>query len=98
MPSSTKAKELKEESKAGRLTAEKIEQAVAPQKREEPPLLKITLTEEDLRPYFPDKRTTIPDVKRGVFEALDLRKRAIERQKAKAEAEKGVKKTDTPTR
>ena len=65
---------------------------------EEPPLLKITLTEEDLRPYFPDKRTTIPDVKRGVFEALDLRKRAIERQKAKAEAEKGVKKTDTPTR
>jgi ParB/RepB/Spo0J family partition protein len=98
VPSSTKAKELKEESKAGRLTAEKIEQAVAPQKREEPPLLKITLTEEDLRPYFPDKRTTIPDVKRGVFEALDLRKRAIERQKAKAEAEKGVKKTDTPTR
>lgn len=87
-----------EQLKAGRLTAEKIEQAVAPQKREEPPLLKITLTEEDLRPYFPDKRTTIPDVKRGVFEALDLRKRAIERQKAKAEAEKGVKKTDTPTR
>lgn len=98
VPSGTKAKELKEESKAGRLTAEKIEQAVAPQKREEPPLLKITLTEEDLRPYFPDKRTTIPDVKRGVFEALDLRKRAIERQKAKAEADKGVKKTDAPTR
>lgn len=98
MPSGTKAKELKEESKAGRLTAEKIEQAVAPQKREEPPLLKITLTEEDLRPYFPDKRTTIPDVKRGVFEALDLRKRAIERQKAKAEADKGVKKADAPTR
>lgn len=98
VPSGTKAKELKEESKAGRLTAEKIEQAVAPQKREEPPLLKITLTEEDLRPYFPDKRTTIPDVKRGVFEALDLRKRAIERQKAKAEADKGVKKADAPTR
>ena len=88
----------KEDSKAGKLTTEKIEQAVAPTKREETPPLKITLTEEDLRPYFPDKRTTIPDVKRGVFEALDLRKRAIERQKAKAEADKGVKKADAPTR
>ena len=45
--------------------------------------------EEDLRPYFPDKRTTIPDVKRGVLEALDLRKKALERQKAKAQADKG---------
>lgn len=98
VPTGAKAKELKEDSKAGKLTVEKIEQAVAPTKREETPQLKITLTEEDLRPYFPDKRTTIPDVKRGVFEALDLRKRAIERQKAKAEAEKGVKKTDAPTR
>ena len=98
VPSGTKAKELKKESQAGKLTTEKIEQAVAPTKREETPPLKITLTEEDLRPYFPDKRTTIPDVKRGVFEALDLRKRAIERQKAKAEADKGVKKADAPTR
>ena len=98
VPTGAKAKELKEDSKAGKLTTEKIEQAVAPTKREETPPLKITLTEEDLRPYFPDKRTTIPDVKRGVFEALDLRKRAIERQKAKAEADKGVKKADAPTR
>ena len=56
-----------------------------------------TLTEEDLRPYFPDKRTTIPDAKRGVFEALDLRKKAIERQKAKAEAEKAGKGKKPPS-
>ena len=53
--------------------------------------MKITLGEEDLRPYFPDKKTTIPDVKRGVLEALDLRKKAIERQQAKAQAEKDSK-------
>ena len=58
---------------------------------------KITLTEEDLRPYFPDKRTTIPDAKRGVLEALDLRKKAIERQKAKAEAEKAGKGKKPPS-
>lgn len=92
VPSGTKAKELKKESQAGKLTTAKIEQAVAPTKREETPPLKITLMEEDLRPYFPDKRTTIPDVKRGVLEALDLRKKAIERQKAKAAGEKGGKK------
>lgn len=61
VPSGTKAKELKEESKAGKLTTEKIEQAVAPTKREEKPPLKVVLMEEDLRPYFPDERTTIPD-------------------------------------
>lgn len=98
VPSGTKAKELKEESKAGKLTTEKIEQAVAPTKREEKPPLKVVLMEEDLRPYFPDERTTIPDAKRGVLEALDLRKKAIERQKARAAAEKGQKKPDEPAR
>jgi ParB-like chromosome segregation protein Spo0J len=99
VPSGTKAKELKEESRAGTLTTEKIEKAVAPTKREIEPPLKITLGEEDLRPYFPDKTVTIPDVKRGIFEALDLRKRAIERQKAKAREEKeGKKKPPTPSR
>lgn len=88
VPSGSKAKELKEESKAGTLTPEKIEASVAPTKREVNPPLKITLGEEDLRPYFPGEGVTIPDVKRGIFEALDLRKKALERQKAKAEAEK----------
>lgn len=99
VPSGTKAKELKEASKAGTLTEEKIEKSVAPTKREENPPLKITLGEEDLRPYFTDKKVTIPDVKRGIFEALDLRKRAMERQKAKAVEEKeGAKKPPAATR
>ena len=92
VPTGAQAVELKKASQEGKLTKEKIEQAVAPTKREETPPLKITLMEEDLRPYFPDKRTTIPDVKRGVLEALDLRKKALERQKAKAQADKDGKK------
>lgn len=95
VPSGTKAKELKAESKAGKLTTEKIEQAVAPTKREEMPPLKVTMLEEDLRPFFPDKRTTIPDVKQGILEGLKLRQIALERQKAKAAT---AKKADTPTR
>ena len=88
VPSGTQAAALKKESQAGTLTTENIKKAVVPTKREETPVLKITLGEEDLRPYFPDARTTIPDVKRGVLEALDLRKKALERQQAKAQSEK----------
>lgn len=98
VPSGTKAKELKKESQAGSLTTEKIVQAVAPTKREEMPPLKVTMLEEDLRPFFPDKRTTIPDVKQGILEGLKLRQTVIERQKAKAAAGKTVKKAETPVR
>lgn len=98
VPSGTKAKELKEESKAGTLTPEKIEASVAPTKREVVPPLKVTLNDEELRPYFPTG-ATLPDVKRGIFEALDLRKRALERQQAKAREEKeGTKKPPAPAR
>ena len=95
VPSGTKAKELKKESQAGNLTTEKIVQAVAPTKREETPPLKVTMLEEDLRPFFPDKRTTIPDVKQGILEGLKLRQTVMERQKAKTAA---AKKADTPVR
>jgi len=98
VPSGTKAKKLKKESQAGSLTTEKIVQAVAPTKREEMPPLKVTMLEEDLRPFFPDKRTTIPDVKQGILEGLKLRQTVMERQKAKAAAGKTVKKAETPTR
>ena len=98
VPSGTKAKELKKESQAGNLTTEKIVQAVAPTKREETPPLKVTMLEEDLRPFFPDKRTTIPDVKQGILEGLKLRQTVMERQKAKAAAGKNVKKAETPVR
>lgn len=92
VPSGTAAKELKEASRAGTLTPEKIQAAVAPSKREETPPLKLTLNEEDLRPYFPDKRTTVPDAKKAIFEGLTLRNKMIERQAAKAKAEKDAKK------
>lgn len=98
VPSGTKAKELKKESQAGSLTTEKIVQAVAPTKREETPPLKVTMLEEDLRPFFPDKRTTIPDVKQGILEGLKLRQTVMERQKAKAAAGKNVKKAEAPVR
>ncbi len=99
VPTGAQAEEMKKASKDGILTIDQIKKSVAPTKREEMPPLKLTLTEEELRPYFPDERTTIPDAKRGVLEALDLRKKAIERQKAKAEAEKaGKKKPSAPER
>ena len=56
------------------------------------PPLKVTFSEDELRAYFPKKDTTVGDVKRVVFEALDLRQKALDRQKARAEQEKAVKK------
>ena len=84
VPSGTQAAELKKESQAGKLTAEKIEKTVAPTKREENPELKVTFTNDELRPYFPKKDTTVGDVKRVVFESLTLRQKAMERQQVKA--------------
>ena len=93
VPSGTQAAELKKDSQAGKLTTEKIEQTVAPTKREMSPPLKVTFSEDELRAYFPKKDTTVGDVKRVVFEALDLRQKALDRQKARAEQEKAAKKT-----
>ena len=84
VPTGAQVKEMKKQSADGTLTTEAIKQSVAPTKREENPPLKITLVEEDLRPYFPDKRTTAPDVKKGIFEALALRQKLQERQQAQA--------------
>lgn len=91
VPSGSEAKKLKEESRAGTLTADRIAKAVAPTKQEQMPPLKVAFGEDDLRPYFPDPRTTIPDAKRGILEALALWKRAKDRQKAKAEQKDGIK-------
>ena len=99
VPSKTEAVKLKEESRAGTLTPQKIEKSVAPTKREVNPPLKVTFQDDELRPYFPDEGTTVATVKRTMFEALDLRKRAIERQKARdAEKSGTAKKPPTPTR
>ena len=99
VPSKTEATKLKEESRAGTLTPQKIEKSVAPTKREVNPPLKVTFQDDELRPYFPDEGTTVATVKRTMFEALDLRKRAIERQKARdAEKSGTAKKPPTPAR
>ena len=92
VPSGTQAAELKKDSQAGKLTTAKIEQTVAPTKREMSPPLKVTFSEDELRAYFPKKDTTVGDVKRVVFEALGLRQKALDRQKARAEQEKAAKK------
>ena len=99
VPSKTEATKLKEESRAGTLTSQKIERSVAPTKREVNPPLKVTFQDDELRPYFPDEGTTVATVKRTMFEALDLRKRAIERQKARdAEKSGTAKKPPAPAR
>lgn len=95
VPTGAKAKELKEASKAGTLTEEKINQTVAPTKRELEPELKVTFTNEELRSYFPDKGTTVGEVKRVVFESLTMRQKALERR-AREVAEKG--KPPAPTK
>ncbi len=88
VPTGAKVKELKDASKAGTLTADKINQTVAPTKRELEPELKVTFSNEELRSYFPDKSTTVGEVKRVVFESLTMRQKALERR-AKEAAEKG---------
>ena len=96
VPSKTEAVKLKEESKAGTLTPQKIEKSVAPTKRELNPPLKITLTEEELKPYMPEK-ATVPDAKRIVLEALALWKEAKTLQKQRAaNAAKGPSAPQTP--
>ena len=63
VPSKTEATKLKEESRAGTLTSQKIERSVAPTKREVNPPLKVTFQDDELRPYFPDEGTTVATVK-----------------------------------
>ena len=98
VPSKTEAVKLKEESRAGTLTPQKIEKSVAPTKREIDPPLKVTFQDDELRPYFPEKGTTVATVKRTMFEAMDLRKKALERQKMKMQTEKEPKKKSEPER
>ncbi len=47
------------------------------------PELKVTFTGAELKDFFPGKTPTVPEVKRTVFEALEIRKKAIERQAKK---------------
>lgn len=49
------------------------------------PELKVIFTGAELRVFFPGKTPTVPEVKRAVFEALELRNKALEKQAKKNE-------------
>ncbi|MFR3237173.1 MAG: ParB/RepB/Spo0J family partition protein [Acutalibacter sp.] len=60
-------------------------------KTKEPPEIKYTFTSSELKEYFPkDYQPTVSEVKRKVFDALDLQKRQKERETAKSLAKKGA--------
>lgn len=52
----------------------------------------MTFTGPELADYFPKATPTVAEVKRTVFEALDLRKKALERQAKKQEIKDAAKK------
>ena len=58
----------------------KIESIIKPKKE---PELKVTLTASELSGYFPDKKPTVAEAKRVIFDALDMRKKALEKQAKK---------------
>ena len=71
------------------LDEKKISSIVKPKAE---PEIKYTFTSTELKEYFPkDKTPTVSEVKRKVFNALDLQKRAEERQKAKQAIKDGGK-------
>ena len=49
------------------------------------PELKVIFTGAELKSYFPGQNPTVPEVKRAVFDALNLRKRMQEKQAKKQE-------------
>ena len=60
------------------------------------PEQKYTFTSTELKEYFPtDRLPTTSEVKRKVFDALDLQKRAQEREKSKQALKDSLK---SPTR
>ena len=93
-PSIAQATQLKEASKhaetlakhvpslapANAVDEKKIASIIKPKKE---PDLKVVLTAEELRSYFPEKLPTVVEAKRAIFDALDLRKKALEKQAQK---------------
>ena len=47
------------------------------------PELKVTFTGTELKDFFPERTPTVPEVKRTVFEALEIRRKAMEKQSKK---------------
>lgn len=71
-----------------RVDEQKIASIVKPKKE---PELRVTFTGPELADYFPKATPTVAEVKRTVFEALDLRKKALERQAKKQELREAPK-------
>ncbi len=101
IPSMAQATALKEASRlaagiSGSATAaksnvdeKKIASIVKPKKE---PELRVTFTGPELADYFPNTALTVAEVKRTVFEALDLRKKALDRQAKRQGIKDGAKK------
>lgn len=93
-PSMAQATALKEASKHA-ATLEKYTPSLAPEhkvdekkiasiiKPKKEPELKVTLTGSELMSYFPDKQPTVAEAKRAIFDGLDMRKKALEKQAKK---------------
>lgn len=93
-PSMAQATQLKEASKhaetlakhipslapANAVDEKKIASIIKPKKE---PDLKVVLTAEELRSYFPDKLPTVSEAKRAIFDALDMRQKALDKQAKK---------------
>lgn len=96
VPSMAQATELKEASRHAatlekytpslaqehKVDEKKIESIIKPKKE---PELKVTFSGSELKDYFPGKTLSVPEVKRTVFEALDMRRKALEKQAKKQE-------------
>ena len=66
----------------------KIESIIKPKKG---PELKVTLTGSELMAYFPNKQPTVAEAKRAIFDGLDLRKKALEKQAKKQDIKNPVR-------
>ena len=72
-----------------KVDAKQIASIVKPKKE---PGLRVTFTGLELADYFPNATPTVAEVKRTVFEALDLRKKALDRQTKRQGVKDGAKK------
>ncbi len=79
------------EKKAPAPVTEKTIASIMKPKKE--PEIKVTFTGDELRSYFGGKQPTVPEAKLAIFDALNMRKKAMEKQ-----AQKPDKTPKAPTR
>ena len=87
-PTAPASKPATEPPKPAPVDAKKIASIVKPKAE---PEQKYTFTSSELKDYFAgDRLPTVSEVKRKVFDALDLQKQMVEREKSKAALKKGL--------